>query len=151
MNRILGEHFAAPNLVNVCIDNQEHHDNSGRMYCSYCKSALKFHNELELLLMMDGLMNHIDYPQNAVGVRSYRNTGPKTAVRPDAVLEKSELLHQRGSLATFLIHVQYRQYASWQGTVVWAERNIARTFRSELELMKIIESVLMSSRQAIGV
>lgn len=151
MNKSMGEHLAAPNLVNVCIDKREYNDSGGRMYCSYCSLALEFHNEVELLMMMDEMMNRINYPQCAVGVRSYRENSPKAAARPEPVLGKEMLLRQRGVLATFLIHVQYRQYASWQGTVVWAERNIAQTFQSELELLKIIESVLTVSRQAVGV
>lgn len=43
---------------------------------------------------------------------------------------------------TFVVNVQFRQNASWQGTVKWAGQNQEVYFRSTLELLKIMDSVL---------
>ena len=51
----------------------------------------------------------------------------------------------RGSRGTFVVHVQARQNATWQGNVVWAEKNITRSFRSALELLKMIDHSLDES------
>lgn len=40
--------------------------------------------------------------------------------------------------ASFLIRIQFRQNASWQGTIQWLEEKKTRVFRSELELMMLI-------------
>jgi hypothetical protein len=48
----------------------------------------------------------------------------------------------QGSKGTFIVHVQARQNATWQGNVVWAEKNITRTFRSALELLKMMDNSL---------
>jgi hypothetical protein len=42
--------------------------------------------------------------------------------------------------ATFIIKVLYRQNATWQGTVHWVEKNLDRPFRSEMELLKLMNS-----------
>ena len=42
--------------------------------------------------------------------------------------------------ATFIVRIQYRQNASWQGQVTWAEENKTASFRSALELLKLIDS-----------
>ena len=53
-----------------------------------------------------------------------------------------DLTNRRGEKGTFVVHVQYRQNATWQGTVVWADKNKSQQFRSALELMKLIDSAL---------
>ncbi|MBR5519561.1 MAG: hypothetical protein IKU55_02470 [Clostridia bacterium] len=53
-----------------------------------------------------------------------------------------DLTNCRGEKGTFVVHVQYRQNATWQGTVVWADKNKTQRFRSALELMKLIDSAL---------
>ena len=40
--------------------------------------------------------------------------------------------------------VRYRQNATWQGDVIWAEKNERQSFRSALELLKLIDSALDS-------
>lgn len=45
------------------------------------------------------------------------------------------------SKATFILHLQFRENDSWQGTIQWVERKETLQFRSALELMKIINSV----------
>lgn len=40
--------------------------------------------------------------------------------------------------ASFLIRIQYRQNASWQGTIQWLEEKKTKHFRSELEMIMLI-------------
>ena len=53
----------------------------------------------------------------------------------------------RGRKGTFIVQVQYRQNATWQGQVVWAEENRKEYFRSALELMKLIDSAMGSQEE----
>jgi len=46
--------------------------------------------------------------------------------------------------ATFILHLQFRQNSSWQGTIQWVEKKQTLNFRSALELINIIDS---TSRQ----
>ena len=43
---------------------------------------------------------------------------------------------------TFIIKVQYRQNASWQGTIKWVEGNVEKGFRSTLELIKLMDRAI---------
>ena len=45
---------------------------------------------------------------------------------------------------TFIIKVMDQQNATWQGDVIWAEKNERQSFRSALELLKLIDSALDS-------
>ncbi|HIT64097.1 MAG TPA: hypothetical protein IAC37_06550 [Candidatus Ventrimonas merdavium] len=52
------------------------------------------------------------------------------------------MLAQSGELVTFVVHVNYRQNATWQGEVVWADTKQRCRFRSALELLKLIDGAL---------
>lgn len=57
-------------------------------------------------------------------------------VNADGIMEKS------GELATFVIHVKYRQNSTWQGDIFWTEKQEKRNFRSALEMLKLIDGAL---------
>ena len=48
---------------------------------------------------------------------------------------------------TFVVHVQYLENSTWQGEIVWAEKNESLKFRSALELLKIMDSALATTEQ----
>jgi hypothetical protein len=43
---------------------------------------------------------------------------------------------------TFVIQIQHRQHATWQGTVTWVDKDKSVNFRSALELLKLIDGSL---------
>lgn len=47
---------------------------------------------------------------------------------------------------TFVIQVRSTENATWQGTVTWAEGKKQETFRSALELLRLIDSSLPSEK-----
>ena len=44
--------------------------------------------------------------------------------------------------ATFVVHVKFRQKATWQGTIQWVDTNKTQSFRSTLEMIKLIDEAL---------
>lgn len=46
-----------------------------------------------------------------------------------------------GKKGTFVVHVQYLENSTWQGEIVWAEKNESLKFRSALELLKIMTAL----------
>ena len=48
--------------------------------------------------------------------------------------------------ATFLVQIRNTQNATWQGTVAWTNGRKQETFRSALELMKLIDSALSADQ-----
>ena len=52
-----------------------------------------------------------------------------------------------GKKGTFVVHVQYLEKSTWQGEIVWAEKNESFKFRSALELLKIMDSALATTEQ----
>ena len=56
--------------------------------------------------------------------------------------EFDKVTGQRGKDSTFIIHVKYRQNASWQGEVTWVDKQKKEYFRSALELVRLIDSAM---------
>lgn len=50
-----------------------------------------------------------------------------------------------GEKATFTIQVQFRQNATWQGTIAWIEGKKVQRFRSTLEMIKLMDSAIAAA------
>lgn len=57
-----------------------------------------------------------------------------------AVQNRTEIIS--GKHGTFVVNICYCENSTWQGYVVWAEKNKKEYFRSALELMKLIDDAL---------
>lgn len=57
-------------------------------------------------------------------------------------MNNGEMIRQTGKKGTFVVHVMYRQNATWQGEVMWAEQGVSVKFRSVLELLRLMGSAL---------
>lgn len=43
---------------------------------------------------------------------------------------------------SFIVNVSHQQNSTWQGTVTWVEENKTQSFRSALELIRLIDSTM---------
>ncbi len=133
---------SAPNLVNICVDGVTGGNVYGRLWDHFHECPRQFESAADLLRKIDEMMNEIDFPQESTVVRSFdppaQREGPKH--RNGKEVKNMTIQDERGGQATFIVQIKYRQNATWQGDVVWAEQNRKVYFRSALELMKIIDS-----------
>lgn len=147
---------AAPNLINISVDRNNGGELSGRIWHCYRKEPQKFENIIELLRFMDELYDAICFPQSAVRLRNFvkpkRRGMENGEKRPQKartkILTKEEVLSQRGACATFCVYVQYRQNATWQGSISWIEYGRTMKFRSALELLMLIDNALSALAEA---
>ena len=51
-------------------------------------------------------------------------------------------MRQKGGADTFVVQILNTQNATWQGTVTWTDGKRRESFRSELELIKLIDSAV---------
>ena len=57
-----------------------------------------------------------------------------------------DVIHSKnGEKATFTIQVQFRQNATWQGTIAWMESKKIQQFRSALEMIKLMDNAFSES------
>ena len=128
---------SAPNLINICIDKNQKHEKQGRFYHRYSVEPMLFTDLNSLLIEADRLMDKIDYPQASMRSRNFFDTQENRKEKG-----ADEILNESGKKATFVVNVQYRQNATWQGKVLWAEAGRSCNFRSALELLKLIDGAL---------
>lgn len=108
----------------------------GILQNAYFKESQSFTNLTQLLLLIDGLQDQLQYPQRCMETRSFKEAASPPLQLPQSEAPPAEIL------ATFKLHLLFRQNASWQGSVTWVEAGTEAQFRSALELVSLMDSVL---------
>jgi len=94
---------------------------------------------------MENVFDRIGYPQSSTKSRTFsanKQLGSPVKEVIANLMKENDITSQRGDKGTFVVHIQYRQNATWQGKVTWAEKSHTLNFRSALELLKMIDSAL---------
>lgn len=132
----------APNLINICIDENKDGEMAGRLYHCYDENPWKFSNILKMVELMEELYDRISFPQASTKTRSFVNTAYENKECPQKVQTAQDVAACRGTKGSFLTCVKYRQNSSWQGEVQWLEEGAVHQFISVLELLKILSNAL---------
>ena len=124
---------------------------SGEFYNGGFAEKLPFTGFYDLVMKLDAVFDYFSFPQRGTQLRTAGKPGPaarfaqmKEDVLPRLTQQWNERVMQNGwgRCATFSVHVYARQNSSWQGRVRWLEGKREENFRSMLELMCFLESVL---------
>ena len=136
--------ISMPNLINICVNETEHGELKGELYHCYSKESVKFNNVIELLTTAEALFDTLRFPQASTKARRFvgvEETQPQTA-RPPKEVEQTQIIKNRGKIASFVLCVQFRQNSTWQGEVIWLERGIRKRFSNTLNFIKILDSAV---------
>lgn len=140
----------SPSVFAICVDSA-YNGLSGRLYHGSIANAAAFLEAGGILLEMERVLDDIGLPQASTQLRSFSDKGKHAASFKNKEDEtepmENNIAEQRGAQGTFLVHVIYRQHATWQGKVTWVEKNKTQHFRSALELLKLIDSALNENTQ----
>lgn len=112
---------------------------SGIIVNPHYEKEMYFKSTTQLLKMLDQLQDEINFPDKSMQTRSFVNEAVKSPVEAPA---EPDLQKNRKTIASFEISILFRQNASWQGSVVWMEKATSAEFRSVLELIFLIDSVM---------
>ena len=120
----------------VYVDSYENSVLAGYFYNPNMPEAQEFRSTVDLLKKVETLLNETKLPQSFSANRVFRRPAMIQAQNVSAATPKS------GKLGTFALRIIFRQNASWQGSVTWLEGRQEQSFRSALELIFLINSVL---------
>ena len=135
--------YYAPNLLCICVDRAEEGDYGGRIWHQYDDNPIEYRNLMELLKRMERLYDTWNFPQRSTNTRQFtKNQAGENEKAGTGKPDLNRILEKRGKKGTFLVHVKFRQNATWQGSVTCLEREEQQSFLSALELLKLIDSVL---------
>jgi hypothetical protein len=113
---------------------------SGVLINPYFSRDMYFDNAIQFLLLMEELQDSLNYPQESMENRTFV-PGKSAAFIPSEQYTQAELKDLRPA-ATFKINILFRQNASWQGSIAWLDKSTEAQFRSFLELLILLDSVL---------
>lgn len=134
---------SSPNIICVCIDDVVDGNAKGKFYNCYSEAPVCFNDICSLILKIEEFFDKMRFPEAATKLRSFLKGETETIGKElKKHMTPKEVTEQKGAQATFVVHVQYRQNATWQGNVVWADKNITKNFRSALELLKLMDQAL---------
>lgn len=125
----------------ICVDEYVNKIPVGRIYNAYYKDGVAFRGTIELLLIIDSMLEEMNWPQAYSSHRLFR--APEEAHAP----EKTAVETKEGKLGTFSLRILFRQNASWQGSLSWIEGRQEESFRSVFEMLLLINSALESDKE----
>lgn len=133
-------------IISICADVRGDFGVSGRVYHCGATGAEPFQSIDDIINKVEIILNNSGVPQQAVELRSFTKKPSRLYNYRvmNVIRTPKEVVEERGKIATFLLHVKYRQNATWQGNIMWIERDMTMSFRSVLELLKLIDSAIDS-------
>lgn len=122
----------------IKIISYTHKSMKGFLVNPYFEKEVYFENLTQLVFLIEGMLDDLNCPQKGMESRNFRREG---AAAP-RVTESTAPPEDSQVLASFKLNILFRQNASWQGSVVWIEQRMESQFRSLLELIFLMDSVL---------
>jgi len=121
--------------IMICIDDYDEGVLKGRFYHA-AQGMSSFRSLTQFLLKMESTLEEMQEPQSYTAKRTF-----SSMLSSDDHLTSHDRF-RKGARATFELKVLFRQHSSWQGVVVWKDRNTEQSFRSVLELVFLLDSAL---------
>lgn len=132
--------------VEVTVLSIENCEIAGYFYSPFFDRYSKFSSAMEFLVQMNSLFDDLQFPQSSVEYRTFKSKRGRNGSRERDESTMSETIQNENAQAKFVVHVQFRQNATWQGTIEWVDGNKTQCFRSALEMLKLMEDALTDGK-----
>ena len=120
----------------------------GKLYSQYLETPYEFFTLIRMIEKMEEIFDEKKFPQAFLTPRTFEEKKGKAKKRKRAesdVVDLPDLAEYENpskGYCTFEIMVRFRQNASWQGQVIWEEKNLKQNFRSEIELFRLMDDAI---------
>ena len=124
----------------------------GALYSVFLSTPFEFVSLIQMIYKMEAIFDTHGFPEAFMTPRTFgiaKNNKKKHEL--DGSKEMKDMMNSKiqfepgGSKCTFEITVRFRQNATWQGQIIWAERNLKQNFRSVLEMLKLMDEAVSDS------
>lgn len=129
--------------MTICVDDYDNGILRGRFYNAY-HDVSTFESLSQFLIKMEMLLEESQIPQAYTAHRTF-----SAILRPDDETSGSAQT-RKGAKATFELQILFRQHSSWQGVIIWKDRNSEQSFRSVLELVVLMDSALRDMEGSVA-
>ena len=122
----------------------------GVLHSKYLAKPYEFCELIQMIEKMEEIFNDKRFPDAFLSPRVLNpmimeGKSRCSADRADDVMDMKKVIEQsgqNGKKCTFEISVKFRQNATWQGSILWIEKNLNQNFRSVLEMLKLMDEAL---------
>ena len=119
----------------------------GMLFSRYLEAPFEFRTLVRMLDVMEGVFDVNKFPQAFLSHRTFSSVRKGKKLKTEPILADSTDLKQFAGLGkepcSFDIHVRRRENATWQGQIYWVEKDVVCDFKSELEMLKLIDEALL--------
>ena len=131
----------------------------GFLYSQYLDEPFEFYSFVQMIGKMDEIFDSKQFPQAYMSPRTFSG---KSRSERSAELKKNDLtngdrrrfetrgVESEASVCSFKISVKFRQNATWQGNLVWVEKNLSQDFRSVLEMLELMDEALLDKDSSLS-
>ena len=113
---------------------------SGRVINPFYAEPMPFYGMIQLLSLIENVHTELNYPEPTMEMRHYGEQSIKMTLTPCLRTDIAD----KPAIAVFKVSLFFRQNASWQGSIIWTEKDSVANFRSVLELIYLIDETLLS-------
>ena len=144
----IGRRIFGSNLICICVDETINGDYKGTIWNQYEENGRPFENAMDLLQKMDDLLDELHFPERSNMPREFGkeqkryNDAPK--IPGERVMHADCFEDKDGKIATFIARIKFRQKSTWQGEILWLEKDERVEFISALEMTKLIDRAVSS-------
>ena len=138
-NKIISSNIARFRII---IEDNEKFDIAGTLYNDSYGFAIDFQGIRQMLSNLDDFFDYVNFPQATHAKRRFTEEPEKPVKHPPRGLREVTPDEMNNKQASFLLHVQFRQNSTWQGTLEWIPGYKMKRFRSELEMIGLIAETL---------
>jgi len=130
-------------FVILAVNSFEHEELGGVFYHESLGYGIPFESLMEAVVQMELIYDKIGYPVRSMEYRRFVTDREGNRESVDICTHQTcGEGEPHGTLATLRICVHHRYNATWQGYVIWEEKNQLLYFESFLELAKILKKIL---------
>ena len=134
------------NQSRVCVNKTDGGVMAGEVINPFMPKALPFADIAEMLSSLELVMDTLGFPQKYHQHRTFRPAMPQEREEREGgairYMDEKSFEKTSGKKSTFIVQVQFRQNATWQGTITWTEKKKEQRFRSTLEMIKLMSDAV---------
>ena len=127
----------------------------GELHSKYLPAPYEFFDLMQMIEKMEEIFDEKRFPEAFLSPRilnpmKMEGKNKSSFDRADVMMDMKRVVEQtsqNGMKCTFEISVKFRQNATWQGTILWIEKNLKQNFRSVLEMLKLMDEALADSAE----
>ena len=130
------------NVVTLQVTSYHERCLKGAVSSALLENKLTFRSTMELLSQIECMMDQANFPQRNEESRAFR-----PAAQPAEAEGRTAAEETAPVIACFHLNTMFRQNATWQGCLFWADLGMEANFRSVLELLKLMDNALSGAEE----